>query len=71
MNLMPHYLLKRFSKDDTNTRPHNMVLSNCDGKVGTTKGVIQVDLIVGIITRSTMFMVITSKANYNLMLGRE
>ncbi|XP_050919076.1 uncharacterized protein LOC127136579 [Lathyrus oleraceus] len=71
VNLMLHYMLKRFDKDGTNTRPHNMVLSNYEGKVGTTTGVIQVDLTVGIITRPTMFMVIASKANYNLLLGRE
>jgi len=34
-------------------------------------GVIQVNLTVGTITRPTMFMVIASRANYNLLLGRE
>lgn len=47
-----------------------MVLSNYEGKVGTTIRVIQVDLKVGTITRPTMFMVIALKANYNLLLGR-
>lgn len=71
INLMLHYMLKRFGKDDTDTRPHNMVLSNCEGKVRIIIGVIQIDLIVDTITRSTMFMVITSNANYNMLLGRE
>lgn len=48
-----------------------MVLSNYKGKVITTLGVIQVDLTVGTITMPTMFMVIASKANYNMLLGRE
>lgn len=58
VNLMSHYMLKRFGKDDTDTKPYNMVLSNYVRKVGTTMRVIQIDLIVGIITRRTMFMVI-------------
>lgn len=53
------------------TKPHNMVLLNYEGNVGTTLGVIQVSLTVGPITRPTMFMVVESKATYNLLLGRE
>lgn len=68
---MPHFMLKKIGKNDTYTKPHNMVLSNYEGKVSTTMGVIQVDLTVDTITRPTMFMVIVSKANYNLLLGRE
>lgn len=71
MNLMLYYMLKRFYKDDTDTKPYNMVLSNSEGEIGTTMGMIQVGLIVGTITRSIMFMVIASKANYNLLLSRE
>lgn len=71
MNLMSHYMQKRFGKDDTDTKPHNMVLSNYEGKVRTIMGVIQVGLTVGTITRLIMFMVISSKANYNMLLGRE
>lgn len=48
-----------------------MVLSNYEGKVGTTLGVIQVELTVRIVPRSTMFMIVETKANYNLLLGRE
>lgn len=71
VNLMPHYILRRFGKDETDTKPHNMVLSNYERKVGTTMGVIQVDLTVGTITNPIMFMVIALKANHNLLLGRE
>lgn len=71
LNLMSHYMMKRIRKDDTDTRPHNVVLSNYEGKVGTTMGVIQMDLVVGTITRPIMFIVITLKANYNLLIDRE
>ena len=68
---MPRFMLKRIGMQDSDVRPHNMVLSNYEGKVGKTLGVIQVNLIVGSLTRPTMFMVIAAKANYNLLLGME
>lgn len=71
VNLMPHFLLAKIGKYDTDLRPHNMVLSNYEGKTGQTIGVIQVDIIVRSITRPIVFMVMASRASYNLMLGRE
>lgn len=52
-------------------KPHNIVLSNYEGKDGYSLGAIQVKLSVGAITRPTLFVVIPSKANFNLLLGRE
>ncbi|XP_050878709.1 uncharacterized protein LOC127082510 [Lathyrus oleraceus] len=71
VNLMLHHILRRIGKYDADTKPHNMVLSNYEGKVGTTLGVIQVELTVGTVTRSTMFMIVETKANYNMLLGSE
>lgn len=48
-----------------------MVLSNYEGKTSSILGVIQVELALGTITRMTLFMVIKSKENFNLLLGRE
>ena len=48
-----------------------MVLSNYDEGIGTTMGVIQLDLKVGKILQPTMFMFISTKPNYNILLGRE
>lgn len=48
-----------------------MVLSNYEGKTIKIIGVVQVDLVVGTITRSILFIVIDFKANFNLLLGRE
>lgn len=69
MNLMPYFMLKRIGMFDTDLRPHNMVLSNHEGNMSYYFGVIQVNIVVGTITRPTLFVVITSKANYNLFLG--
>ncbi|XP_050902792.1 uncharacterized protein LOC127115248 [Lathyrus oleraceus] len=71
VNLMPHHMLRKIGKYDTDAKPHNMVLTNYEGKVGSTMGAIQVELTIGIVTRSIMFMIMETKANDNLLLGRE
>ncbi|MCI23624.1 hypothetical protein A2U01_0044806, partial [Trifolium medium] len=45
--------------------------SNYEGKTGHALGAIQLEVCVGSTVRPTLFMVIASKANYNLLLGRE
>lgn len=69
--LMPHTLFKKMGKCDADLQQHNMVLSNYEGKTNNILEVIQVDLAVGTTTRSTFFMVINSRENFNLLLGRE
>ena len=69
VNLMPHFLLRKIGKYDTDLRRHNMVLSNYEGKAEHTMGVIQVDLPVILITILIVFIVITLKASYNLPVG--
>lgn len=71
INLMPYSLLKKIKKCDMDLRPHNMVLSNYDRKTSKVIEFIEVDIVVGTITRSTLFVVITNKANNNLLFGRE
>ena len=62
VNLMPQYLLKRIGKTNKDLKPHNVILSNY---------VIQVSLTMGTMVKPTLFMVVPSKANFNLLLGRE
>ena len=38
VNLMPHRMLAKIGKYDTDAKPHNMVLTNYEGKVGSTLG---------------------------------
>jgi len=70
-NLMPQSLLKRIDKTDKDLKPHNVILSNYEGKLGHSISALQVSLTVGTVVRPTLFMVVPSKANFNLLLGRE
>jgi len=71
VNLMPQSLLKKIGKCDADLKPHNIVFSNYEEKIGFSLGALQVNLTVGSVTRSTLFMVVPSKANFNLLLGRK
>jgi len=71
VNLMPESLLKWIGKTNKDLKPHNVILSNYEGKVGHSRGAFQVSLTVGTVVRPTLFMVVPSKANFNLLLGRE
>jgi len=42
-----------------------------EGKAGFSLGALQVNLTVGTVTRLTLFMVVSSKVIFNLLLGKE
>ena len=48
-----------------------MVLTNYEGTTGKSLGAVEVELIVGSVSKTTTFMVVQSKANFNVLLGRE
>jgi len=68
---LPQFLLKKIGLSYSDLKSHNVVLSNYDGKSGSSFGTLEVDLVVGTVKRVTLFLVVASKANYNLLLGRE
>ena len=65
VNLMPQSLLKRIGKTDKDLKPHNVIMSNYEGKVGHYLGALQVSLKAGTVVKPTLFMVVPSKANFN------
>jgi len=71
VNLMPRSLLKRIGKIDKDLKPHNVILSNHEGNDGHSLGALEVSLTVETVVRPTLFMVVPSKAKFNLLLGRE
>src|ERR1044072_8350988 len=71
IDLMPSMLLSKLCKSTDDLKPHNMVLSDFGGKTSKALGVILLNVHVGTVQRPTLFVVVPSKANYNLLLGRE
>jgi hypothetical protein len=71
VNLLPQFLLKKIGLSEFDLKPHNVILSNYEGKSGSSFGAVEIDLVVGTVRRSTLFLVVASKANFNLLLGRE
>lgn len=61
-NLMSYSIFKKMGKTNKDLRPHNMVLSNYEGKTSNILGVIQVDLSVGLTSRPILKGSITSTA---------
>ena len=68
-NLIPQSLLKRIGKTTKYLKPLNVILSNIEGKAGHSLASLQVSLMVGNVVRPTLFMVVPSKAKFNLLLG--
>ncbi|XP_057418402.1 uncharacterized protein LOC130712593 [Lotus japonicus] len=71
INLMPQFMLKKLGKTEVDLIPHDMVLSDYEGKTSTSMGSMMLNITFGTVSRSTLFIVVPSKANYNLLLGRE
>jgi hypothetical protein len=71
VNLMPEFLLSKIGKFSSDLHPHYIVLSDYEGETGCSLGAIQVEVAVGSTVRPTLFLVVASKANYNILLGRE
>lgn len=71
INVMSHSLLRKIEKYDMDLKSNNMVMSNYEGGTKRPLGVIQVNVVIGTTTRPTLFIVIPTKANYNLLIGRE
>jgi len=71
VNLMPQSLLKRIGKNDKDLKPHNVILSNYKGNARHSLSAFHVSLTVGTVVRTTLFVAVPSKSNFNLLLGRE
>nr|KYP41519.1 Putative AC transposase [Cajanus cajan] len=71
INILPQTMLKRFGKTLADLKPHNILISNYAGKSSQAEGMILLDVQIGSVKRTTMFIVTPSKANFNVLLGRE
>nr|KYP33907.1 hypothetical protein KK1_045194 [Cajanus cajan] len=71
INILPQTLLKRFGKTLADLKPHNILISDYAGKSSQLEGMILLNVQIGSVRRTTMFIVTPSKVNFNVLLGRE
>jgi hypothetical protein len=71
VNLLPQSFLGKIGLVDSDLKPHNIVLTNYEGTTGNSLGAVEVDLIVRSVSRTTTFIVVPSKVNFDVLLGRE
>ena len=71
INLLPLRILDKLGNSKQKLKDTNMVVINYHGKNTLVEEVILLNVKVGTIKRPTLFVVIPSKSNYNLLLGRD
>lgn len=70
-NILPKSMSQRFDKSLEDLIPNNIMVYDFCGKPSDSKGVICLDISVGNKRRPTMFLVVSSQATFNMLLGRE
>uniref|UniRef100_A0A151UEZ6 Uncharacterized protein n=1 Tax=Cajanus cajan TaxID=3821 RepID=A0A151UEZ6_CAJCA len=71
VNILLRTMLKRFGKSTADLKPHNILISDYAGNSSHLEGMILLDVQIGSMKRTTMFIVTPSKTNFNVLLGRE
>ena len=71
VNLMPKIVFKKLGKSESDLIPTNMVVTDFNGRTSPSDGVTMLTIQVGTIKRPTLFVVVPSRASYNLLLGRD
>nr|KYP31494.1 hypothetical protein KK1_048163 [Cajanus cajan] len=71
INILPQTLLKHFGKTLADLKPHNILIYDYARKSSQPEGMILLNVKIGSVRRTTMFIVTPSKANFNVLLGRE
>ncbi|KAJ1442162.1 Aspartic peptidase domain superfamily [Sesbania bispinosa] len=71
INLIPKGSLKKLGKKEEDLFPRNIVITDFNGKTSKSDGTIALGIEVGDVIRHTVFIVVPSIANYNMLLGRE
>src|SRR3954470_9599966 len=71
VNIMPYSMLRRLGRSTADLIKTNITLSDFNGQVSGTQGVLNVDLTVGRKTIPTSFFIVDSKSTYTVLLGRD
>lgn len=70
-NILPRSMLRKFCKSVEDLIPHNIVVSDFCGKPLDSERLVCLDVLVGCRERPTVFLVISSQANFYMLLVRE
>lgn len=71
IKILPRSMLKRFGKSLEYLIPNNIMVVDFSGKSLSSDGMTALEVIFGSCRRPTIFMVVTSQATFNILLGRE
>ena len=70
INLLPESMLVKFGKIVDQLIKVKIMVTDFTVKTSISKGMIMLNVRVGTVERITPFVVVTSKAGYNALLGR-
>nr|KYP33259.1 hypothetical protein KK1_045905 [Cajanus cajan] len=71
INILPQTMLKHFGKTLADLKPYNILIFDYAGKSSQPEGMILLNMQIGSVKRTTMFIATPSKVNFNVLLGRE
>ena len=71
VNLMLESMLGKLGKMSRDLVQTNVAITDFNGKTSAVKGMVLLNIKVGRVDKPTMFVVVPSKASYNVLLGRD
>ncbi|RYQ91055.1 hypothetical protein Ahy_B09g096923 [Arachis hypogaea] len=71
ISLLPERMLMKVGKHPDDLVPTNIAVANFSGTSTPTKGLVTLSVKVGSSERNIVFVVVSSKASYNALLGRD
>ncbi|CAL8111839.1 unnamed protein product [Prunus armeniaca] len=72
INLLPHRLLNKMGRTEKDLIPTRLTVTNFAGGITKTRGILDVDVIVGTKDLKIAFFVVdTTSTTYNVLLGRD
>jgi predicted aspartyl protease len=71
VNLMPYTTFRKLGKGLEDLLEIDMMLKDFGGNASKTRGVVNIELMIGIKTLPTTFIIIDGKGTYSLLLGHD
>ncbi|CAA2968874.1 Hypothetical predicted protein [Olea europaea subsp. europaea] len=71
INTIPSRMMRKFAKTERDVIPTEIILTSFNGGATSAKGVMPLDITLGITTRATVFFVIDGPTSNNVLLGRD